>query len=281
MMGAGQVYSSLADRLYGPPGRPLPVGPTPEQRPEKAWGWSGGDAAEGGCAPRALRAAAYRERTPAVTASVAPPGRLNMRQALARDAQRAAGATPTATPWTRTTYRPNPMPPLRVGIAVDVSGSMSVAAGPIASAAWILAKAAALTDPDSRCATVAYDRSVTAITAPGHTPQRVTQFAANGVGHSLAETIDALTAGLGLDRPGAGRLLVIASDGYYHPEEATRAAERIAGLRRAGCAVLWLAFDPEPRPLPGAALLELTDPAQAATAIGKAATAALTATNRL
>ncbi|PJJ05554.1 hypothetical protein BX264_6021 [Streptomyces sp. 2333.5] len=35
---------------------------------------------------------------------------------------------------------------------------------------------------------------------------------------------------------------------------------------------------PGPRPLPGATVLELTDPTQAATAIGKAATAALTAT---
>lgn len=41
--------------------------------------------------------------------------------------------------------------------------------------------------------------------------------------------------------------------------------------------MLWLAFAPDPLPLPGATVLELTDPAQAATAIGKSATAALTA----
>ena len=201
-----------------------------------------------------------------------------MRQALARDAQRAAGATPTATPWTRTVHRPSPTPPLRVGIAVDVSGSMRVAAGPIASAAWILAKAASLTDPDSRSATVSYDRSVTAITAPGRTPAQVTQFDASGMGHSLAEAIDALTAGVNLDQGGAGRLLVIASDGYYSPGEAARAAQRIDALRETGCAVLWLAFDPDPRPLPGTTVLELTDPAYAAIAIGKAATAALAST---
>ncbi|WP_148592505.1 VWA domain-containing protein, partial [Streptomyces sp. WAC01526] len=179
---------------------------------------------------------------------------------------------------TRTVHRPTPTPPLRVGIAVDVSGSMHRATAPIASAAWILAKAAALTDPDSRSATVAYDRSVTAITVPGGVPRSVTQFSAKGRGHCLAEATDALTAGLSLDRPGAGRLLVIASDGYYAPEEAARATTRITALRKAGCAVLWLAFAPDPLPLPGATVLELTDPAQAATAISKAATAALTAT---
>ncbi|MFE9555457.1 VWA domain-containing protein [Streptomyces sp. NPDC006703] len=274
----------LAEKVFAPGGRPYTPGkaapgrhrsPVSGTRPPTP-----AEKAAAGQLARALRAAAYRERTPTVTASAAPPGRLNMRQALAREAQIAAGATPTATPFTRTTYRPNPTPPLRVGIAVDVSASMDIAAAPIASAAWIVAKATALTDPDSRSATVAYDRSVTAITTPGRPPGRVTQFEATGGGHSLAETIDALTSALGLDRPGAGRLLVIASDGYYHPDEATQAAQRITALRTEGCAVLWLAFAPGPRPLPGATLLELADPAQAATAIGQAAITALATTNR-
>src|SRR5207244_4016745 len=119
---------------------------------------------------RALRAAAYRERTATTSASALPPGRLNMRAALARDAQRAAGAVQSATPWTTTRRRHTPAPPLRVGIAVDVSGSMSAATAPIASAAWITAQAAALTDPDSRTATIAYDQALTAITAPGRAP---------------------------------------------------------------------------------------------------------------
>ncbi|MEV0966477.1 hypothetical protein AB0J25_28510 [Streptomyces sp. NPDC049910] len=269
-----------AQKVFAPGGRPYTPGQRSNTRPARSpvTGTrqpTSTEKAAAGQLARALRAAAYRERATTVTASAAPPGRLNMRQALARDAQRAAGATPTATPWTRTVHRPSPTPPLRVGIAVDVSGSMSIAAGPIASAAWIVAKAAALTDPDSRSATVAYDRSVTAITPPGRTPAKVTQFGASGMGHSLAEAIDALTVGVDLGQLGAGRLLVIASDGYYAPEEAARAAQRITALRATGCAVLWLAFDPDDKPLPGATVLHLTDPAQAAAAIGKAATAAL------
>ncbi|WP_037913358.1 VWA domain-containing protein [Actinacidiphila yeochonensis] len=228
---------------------------------------------------KALRAAAYRERTTTEVPSAAPPGRLNMRGALARDAQRAVGATPTAMPWTRAVHRPNPTPPLRVAIAVDVSGSMDAATAPMASAAWIVAQATALTDPDSRSATVTYDQSITAITTPGRAPRQVTEFNATGLGHSLAEAVDALTAGVDLLDPGAGRLLVIASDGYYNPDEADHAAERITALRAAGCAVLWLAFAPDPRPLPGVTVLELTDPAQAAAAIGKAAAKALASTN--
>ncbi|MGP3949634.1 VWA domain-containing protein [Streptomyces sp. 7N604] len=275
--------AKTAEKVFAPGRRPYTPGepgkggrgrsPVTGTRPP-----TGAEKAAAGQLARALRAAAYRERTTTVTASQAPPGRLNMRQALTRDAQKAAGAIPTATPWTRTVHRVGPTPPLRVGIAVDVSGSMSIAAAPIASAAWIVAKATSLTDPDSRSATVAYDHSVTAITAPGRAPARVAEFDARGVGHSLAEAIDALEAGVDLTRPGTGRLLVVASDGYYGRTQAAQAAARITALRATGCAVLWLAFAPDPRPLPGATPLELTEPAQAAAAIAKAATGALATT---
>ncbi|WP_431953425.1 VWA domain-containing protein [Actinacidiphila sp. bgisy167] len=272
--------AATADKVFAPGARPhtpgtLPSGvklvsPVAGTRPPTA-----AEKSAAGQLARALRAAAYREPVAIRSASAVPPGRLNMRGALARDAQKAAGATPTALPWTRTQHRPAPAPPLRVGIAVDVSGSMKAATTPIASAAWILAKATALTDPDSHAATVAYDASLTAITAPGRAPAQVTEFAATGLGHSLAEAIDALSARLELTHPGRGRLLVIASDGYYRPRETAPAAERIKALRAAGCAVLWLAFAPDPRPLPGATLLELAHPAHAAAAIGAAATTAL------
>ncbi|MFF1691790.1 MULTISPECIES: hypothetical protein [unclassified Streptomyces] len=278
--------AQIAGQVFAPGARPVLPGRRPHPRrklPSPVTGTrtpTGAEKAAAGRLARALRAAAYRERTATITASAAPPGRLNMRQALARDAQRAAGAVPTATPWIHTQRKHTPTPPLRVAIAVDVSGSMGAAAGPIASAAWILARATALTDPDSRSATVAYARTLTAITAPGRTPARVTEFDASGSGHRLAEAIDALTAGLGLDHPGAGRLLVIASDGHYYPEEADSAAARITAMRATGCAVLWLAFAPGARPMDGATFLELADPAQAAAAIATAASAALTATTR-
>jgi hypothetical protein len=51
------------------------------------------------------------------------------------------GALPTARPFTRIQRRRVPAPPLAVGIACDVSGSMGSYAGPVASTAWILARA--------------------------------------------------------------------------------------------------------------------------------------------
>ncbi|MFC9331337.1 hypothetical protein [Kitasatospora sp. NPDC057015] len=225
---------------------------------------------------RALRAAAYRERTEERTTSPTPPGRLNMRQALARDAQRAAGSTPTAEPFTRTRRSNSPTPPLRVGIAVDISGSMRAACKPVASAAWIVAHAAALTDPDSRTATIAYDMNLTALTRPTHrVPDRVTQFHANGGSHNLGDAIDALDHGLDLGRPGAGRLLVIVTDARYTGGETAQAVTRIKRLTAAGCAVLQLTLTQASLHLPGTTLLHLPRPSSAPAAIAKAATDAI------
>ncbi|QKW20655.1 hypothetical protein HUT16_17680 [Kitasatospora sp. NA04385] len=225
---------------------------------------------------RALRAAAYRERTEERTTSPTPPGRLNMRAALARDAQRAAGAVPTAEPFTQTRRRHSPTPPLRVGIAVDVSGSMRAACAPVASAAWIVARAATLTDPDSRTATIAYDQNLTALTRPTHrAPERVTTFNANGGAHNLHAAIDALDHGLDLSRPGTGRLLVIVTDAHYDPDETAPAVTRIKRLTSAGCAVLQLTLTAGSRHLPGTTLLHLPRPSSAPAAIAQAATDAI------
>jgi hypothetical protein len=225
---------------------------------------------------RALRAAAYRERTEERTTSPTPPGRLNMGRALARDAQRAAGSIATAEPFTQTRRRSTPTPPLRVGIVVDVSGSMENACKPVASAAWIVARAAALTDPDSRTATIAYDHDLTALTRPTHrAPDRVTTFKADGGNHNLGDAIDALDHVLELDRPGAGRLLVIVTDAHYFGNETPDAVTRINRLTAAGCAVLQLTVEQESRHLPGTTLLHLPRPSSAPAAIAKAATEAI------
>ncbi|GFN02294.1 hypothetical protein Smic_08500 [Streptomyces microflavus] len=225
---------------------------------------------------RALRAAGYRERTEERSTSPTPPGRLNMRAALARDAQRAAGSIPVAEPFTRTRRRSSPTPPLRVGIAVDVSGSMRAACAPVASAAWIVARAAALTDPDSRTATIAYDTHLTALNRPTHrAPERVTNFVANGSSHNLANALDALDHGLELSRPGTGRLLVIVTDAIYTADETAAAVTRVKRLATAGCAVLQLTLTAESRHLPGTTLLHLPRPSSAPAAIAKAATDAI------
>jgi hypothetical protein len=233
-------------------------------------------AAEQGAARRLaklLRGAAHRERAVTVTSSATPPGRLRMRGALAADAQRAAGQMPTAEPFLNVRRRHVPNPPLRVGIACDVSGSMSPLAKPVASAAYILGRAASHV-PDATAASVIFGQKVRAVTFPGKEPKEVSEFRTNDGLHEIGPAVQALDVALGLDQPGAARLLVIVSDGQFAQWETAAGQREIDRLVRSGCAVLWLALG-QATPMKGAHLVSLTNPAQAAAVIGQAAVKAL------
>jgi hypothetical protein len=69
--------------------------------------------------------------------------------------------------------------------------------------------------------------------------------------------------------------VVLATDARFTTDQKTAAADRITRLQQAGCALLWLAFTKELRPLPGLAPVILDDPAHAIATIAKAATAAI------
>jgi hypothetical protein len=228
---------------------------------------------------RSLDTAGIRARVALRDTSATPPGRLRMRGALAVEAQRAAGAEPTAEPFSSVTRTTVPAPPLRLAVACDVSSSMGAFTGPVASSAWILAHAAAHAQVPATTATVTFGESVHPITRPGTPPRHVTEFAAGDCSHHVDTAINALDGALGLSRPDAARLLVIVSDGRFEADRYRAGQTLLNRLRASGCAVLWLAPDkPGNTPMTGATLHALTDPATTARAIGQAATAALRAT---
>ena len=204
-----------------------------------------------------------------------------MRQVLADDAQRAAGARPAAQPFTRTRSRRVSAPPLRAGIACDISRSMRAYAGPVASAAWILARAACAL-PAATTATVLFGEEVGALTRPGHAPAQVTDFAAPDGTEQLCQAIDALDGALGLSRPGTARLLAIVSDTCRF---AARDRRRPAAHHPPGQDRLRRDHPAARRPLPrggqhewaGAQVITLADPAATIEVIARAATRALTA----
>jgi hypothetical protein len=226
---------------------------------------------------RALDTAGLRERVAVRSASEVPPGRLRMRGVRAAEAQRAAGATVTAQPFTRVTRTPVTTPPLRVGVACDVSDSMGWARAHVASAAWILADAARHTRVPAQTASVIFGHHVRPLTRPGKRPAEVTEFDSRDNWEDIPTALDALDGALGLSHPGAARLLVIVSDGRFRDQPRRDGQRTLHRLRAAGCAVLWLTTDPDDTPLDGATVHRLTDPTTAARAIGHAATTALRA----
>ena len=221
---------------------------------------------------RALREASAGGRAETVITSATPPGRLRMRHAMAADAQRAAGAMPTAKPFTRVERRRVPAPPLAVGVACDVSGSMSGFTGPVASTAWILARATASL-PAARTATVTYGRDVRPVTYPGAVPARVAEFSAAGKYEDFTRAVSALDGALGLSRPGATRILVIVSDGRYKGTQHADGQKLITRLAASGCLVIWIAPSDTANTMTGARVVILADPAATSAAVARAVTA--------
>jgi hypothetical protein len=221
---------------------------------------------------RALREASAGGRAGTVITSATPPGRLRMRHAMAADAQRAAGAMPTARPFTRVERRRVPAPPLAVGVACDVSGSMSGFTGPVASTAWILARATASL-PAARTATVTYGRQVRPVTYPGAVPAQVAEFSAAGKYEDFTTAVNALDGALGLSRPGSTRILVIVSDGRYKGTQHADGQKLITRLAASGCLVIWIAPDDTANTMTGARVVILADPAATSQAVARAVTA--------
>jgi hypothetical protein len=187
----------------------------------------------------ALRRARTREPVPVRQASMAPPGRLATRQAIAAQAQATSGAVVSAQPWTRTVRKQAPDPELAVGVLVDVSGSMRRFIAPLSSAAWILAHATARTGT-ARAVTIAFGDRVTVLAPPGRPPALVQQMAADSATHQFTEAVQLADQHVGLRSPGVVRLLVVVSDGVFGQPGIHTAQQVITGLHQAGCAVLWL-----------------------------------------
>jgi hypothetical protein len=226
---------------------------------------------------RTLRAASAGHRATTITTSATPPGRLRMRAAMAGTAQRAAGAMSTAEPFTRTQRRRVPAPPLKVGIACDVSGSISPYAGPVASAAWILARATAAI-PAATTASLTYGRRVRPLVYPGTTPRQVPIFTCTDCYEDITGAIDALDGALGLSQPGAVRLLIIVSDGDYKDTQYADGQRKVTRLAAAGCTIVWIAPSRSDQPMNNTRAITLADPTATAEAIATAITRALPAT---
>jgi hypothetical protein len=221
-------------------------------------------------AERLARARATPE--PAATPALIPPGRLRTRQAVTADAQRAAGATPTAQPWQRRTHTPPPKPTLHLGVLVDVSSSMRAYAKPMSSAGWILAHAAHRNQAIT--ATIAFGPATTLLVGPRQRPTQVLDMHTGGGTATFIPAVKLADHLLGLRRTRTLRLLAVVSDGDL--DQLEPAQRLITTLHRAGCPVLWL----HPAGMPGHTFthttsVQVADPVEAITRISDAAIAAI------
>jgi len=230
-----------------------------------------------------LERAKYRERDEKEVTSILPPGRLRSRAMLQEAAYKARGSMMHAEPWKRTVRKHTDDPTLNVGVMVDISGSMADAMQPMAVTAWAMSEA--VRRVQGKCAMVYYGSGVFPTLKPGQHLSEVNVYSAPDGTEKFDRAFKALDGSLNLLNGTGARLLVVVSDGCYTPEETEKAKKWIQECEKNGVAVLWIPFAHSyqlaytrdiVKGTSAVLLQDVTDPADAALQIGKAAADALT-----
>lgn len=188
-----------------------------------------------------LERARYRDRVVTERQSQLPPGRLKMRGALAGAVERSRGGVVTAEPWKHRQRRHVDDPDLKVGVMVDISGSMRRAMEPMAVAAWVMSEA--VRRVQGRAGMVYFGNDVFPTLAPGQHLDQVHVYSAADMTERFDKGFKALQGQMGLLGGSGARLLVVVSDLYHQDQE--REAERkwFERCRRDGVAVIVVAPD--------------------------------------
>ena len=228
---------------------------------------------------RWLEKAKYRERDIIEKSSEVPPGRLRTRAIVQREALRSRGVITKSEPFRKKVRKHTDDPTLKVGIMVDISGSMGSAMNPMATTAWVMSSA--VNRIQGECAMVYFGNDVFPVLKSGQKLEQVNVYSAEDGTEKFERAYKALEGSLNLLNGSGARLLVIVSDGCYSGNEPANVRRAMAQCEKAGVAVVWLPFSHSHRAndLGGGyakVIDDITNPAEASEVIGKACADALT-----
>ena len=226
-----------------------------------------------------LEKAKYRERDEHEVASILPPGRLRTRAIVQNAALKSRGVNQRVEAFRRTVRKHTDDPTLHVGVMVDISGSMGSAMKPMATTAWVMSEA--VNRIQGECAMVYFGNDVFPVLKAGQRLKEVSVYSASDGTEKFGKAFSALDGELNLLHGNGARLLVIVSDGQYTSDETNKAREIVAKCEEAGVAILWLPFDDGSGAVRLAnnyaeVIREISNPAQAAETIGRAAERVMT-----
>lgn len=162
---------------------------------------------------RALSRILVTDRRRVKTMSDVPGGRLKMRGALARSAQKSVGQQPTAEQWRHSRTVLTDEPKLRVGLLTDISGSMAKAADPMGSTAYIVGNA--VERMGGLFASVVFGVSIYGVVRPHEKINYVPVVEPHDGWENITEGFYALDYVLDLLDGDGVKILVLASDGRY------------------------------------------------------------------
>jgi hypothetical protein len=185
-----------------------------------------------------LEKAKYRERSVHEVKSVEPKGRLNTRVLIQNKALESKGAMTKNPAWTHKSRKHTDDPTLRMGIMVDISGSMSGAMEALATTAWVMSEAGRRVQ--AKTAMVYYGSGVFPTLKVGQKLEQVSVWTAPDGTEKFGEAFEALDGALGLTYADGVRLLVIVSDGHYTSAETERTKEAVRLCKANGVGVIWI-----------------------------------------
>jgi hypothetical protein len=187
---------------------------------------------------RLLQRAKYRDRSIQEFNSVIPGGRLRTRAAVQGAALKAKGVQSQVAPWRHTKRKHTETPELKVGLMVDISGSMGAAMNPMATTAWVLSEA--VRRIQGKVGMVYFGNDVFATLKPGQHLRDVQVFTASDNTEKFGKAFSALDGEFNLIHGTGARLLVVVSDGYYKGEERQNARSIVKRATANGVGVLWI-----------------------------------------
>lgn len=185
-----------------------------------------------------LEKAKYRERSLHEVRSTIPQGRLNARAAVQNAALAARGSIERVPAWDRKVRKHTDDPTLRLGVMVDVSGSMYNAMEAMATTAWVMGEAGRRIQ--AKTAMVYYGSGVFPTLRVGQRLDQVRVFTAADGTEEFQDAYSAIDGELGLTYGDGVRMLVIVSDGQYRPSQVEATRKALIECKQNGVAVLWI-----------------------------------------
>lgn len=185
-----------------------------------------------------LEKAKYRERSETILKSHEPKGRLKARVLVQNSALKEKGSMNTNPAWRHKTRKHNDDPTLRMGIMVDISGSMGSAMEAMATTAWVMSEAGRRIQ--AKTAMVYYGSDVFPTLKVGQKLDKVSVYSAPDGTEKFGKAFNALDGSLNLTYGDGVRMLVIVSDGHYTTTETDNAKATAKLCQENGVAVLWI-----------------------------------------
>lgn len=175
---------------------------------------------------RALEQARYQDRVVTKRTSQIPSGRLRSRAAVQASAERTRGAIVTAEPWKDNRRVHTDDPELKVGLLVDISGSMHAAMRGMGVTSWVVSEA--VRRVQGKAAAVYYGNDVWVGMAPGQHLDQVETYSAPDMTETFNKAFKALDGEMEMLQGSGARVVFIISDLHYGADGEAAAFRRWA-----------------------------------------------------